>query len=734
MIALGFLHPALLWALPLASVPIIIHLLNRRRFNKVRWAAMEYLLAALKRNRRRLRMEQWLVLLLRVLAVSLLALLVARPQMSGSVLGDVRTHHVICMDDSASMAQRRGATDTFKAAVERILQLSSDLVDTRSGDLLTILLASKSETPVMLGANLGVRTKAEVRDLAAEMSVGDDVADLAALVAQASARIAEAEQAAQAEIYLITDLREVDWLTKAGKPVPALQKELMALDPESVRLTVISVAPKDTENVAVVGVRREGRTATVGVPLQFVVEVKNQGGSASAPTEVALEIDDKSRVLRSVDALEAGETREVPFAHTFHVPGFHGVTASTPRDHYAIDDSRSLALEVVESSRVLLVDGDPGDRPEDAETYALAAALEHRQSGIAVDVIPDHVLADHELTDVDMIFLCNVPAPDAVVVAKLEKFVSEGGGLVLFLGDQVDPTRYNESLFKDGAGLLPAELVDIAGDLDRPEHVFVADKAHGTMRTATEDLEIVFAKLVLVGRYIQVVERPSVPVKIPLRIGDGTGAPLLLSRTFGDGGEVMLVTTTADQRWSNWVRWPTFLIVTQEMHKLAAKVRDDAANNLGPKGTLHLPLDSGRYRPDVVVRRVAPDSLEQTFTARMLGDAEQATLESSVTIPMRDLRGLGLFEVRLTPHAGQRERRLLSRNAPVLEGELATITQRELFRSYPDDLQSRVTVVEDSAARAAVEAGFGDTWRTLAMAMLAALLLESFLAWRFGRR
>ena len=143
MIALGFLHPALLWALPLAAVPIIIHLLNRRRFNKVRWAAMEYLLAALKRNRRRLRMEQWLVLLLRVLAVTLLALLVSRPQVSGSVLGDVRTHHVICLDDSASMAQRRGATHTFKAAVDRIIELSSDLADTRSGDLLTVLVAHR---------------------------------------------------------------------------------------------------------------------------------------------------------------------------------------------------------------------------------------------------------------------------------------------------------------------------------------------------------------------------------------------------------------------------------------------------------------------------------------------------------------------------------------------------------------------------------------------------------------
>ena len=69
MLSLGFFNPMLLWALPLAAVPIIIHLLNRRRFNKVPWAAMEYLLRAMKRNRRRMQMEHWLVLLLRTLAV-----------------------------------------------------------------------------------------------------------------------------------------------------------------------------------------------------------------------------------------------------------------------------------------------------------------------------------------------------------------------------------------------------------------------------------------------------------------------------------------------------------------------------------------------------------------------------------------------------------------------------------------------------------------------------------------
>ena len=105
MIGLTFLNPLLLWALPLAAVPVIIHILNRRRFQKVPWAAMEFLLKAMKRNRKRLRMEQWLVLLLRVLAVLLLVSLVSRPQLGGGALLGARTHHVVILDDSQSFSR-----------------------------------------------------------------------------------------------------------------------------------------------------------------------------------------------------------------------------------------------------------------------------------------------------------------------------------------------------------------------------------------------------------------------------------------------------------------------------------------------------------------------------------------------------------------------------------------------------------------------------------------------------
>src|SRR6476646_8280717 len=83
----------------LVSSPIIIHLINRMRFRRIRWAAMEFLLKSQKRNRRRLIIEQLILLALRILLVLLVAFLVAR-WVYGSDKGGQSTLHVILMDDT----------------------------------------------------------------------------------------------------------------------------------------------------------------------------------------------------------------------------------------------------------------------------------------------------------------------------------------------------------------------------------------------------------------------------------------------------------------------------------------------------------------------------------------------------------------------------------------------------------------------------------------------------------
>src|SRR5579872_3035211 len=103
-----FLHP---WYMvaggALVSAPILIHLINRMRYRRVRWAAMEFLLKSQKRNRRRLIIEQLLLLLMRCALVLMAVMLVSRYLgFSFAFLEPQNTLHVVVVDDTLSMADR----------------------------------------------------------------------------------------------------------------------------------------------------------------------------------------------------------------------------------------------------------------------------------------------------------------------------------------------------------------------------------------------------------------------------------------------------------------------------------------------------------------------------------------------------------------------------------------------------------------------------------------------------
>src|SRR5881398_3193095 len=125
ILAAWFVSPGFAFAgAALASIPIIIHLLNRRRFKTVRWAAMEYLLQAMRKNRRRLKFEQWLLLAVRCALLALVGLALARPlgcenNTLASLAGQRNGLHVFVIDNSYSMsfeAERPGAKTHLEQA------------------------------------------------------------------------------------------------------------------------------------------------------------------------------------------------------------------------------------------------------------------------------------------------------------------------------------------------------------------------------------------------------------------------------------------------------------------------------------------------------------------------------------------------------------------------------------------------------------------------------------------
>lgn len=747
MLAFAFLNPLLLWALPLASVPIIIHLLNRRRFKIVPWAAMEYLLAALKRNRKRLRMEQWLVLLLRVLAVLLLVFLVSRPQLGGGGLIRTTTHHVVLLDDSASMAQRSGSTNLFDRAEDEVRNLADRLGQTRGGDLFSLVRSSRPTQPDLWAQRISPELGSRIGQVLKQLQVGDGTMDLGELLSLTGKRAAAQKEASRTVYHLVTDRRAVDWLTDDEKPRANLVTALAALEPNALEVRKVEVG--NVNNLAIVGVQRKDRVSTTALPTALAVEVQNLGLDPSSPTELALEIDGQSRVVQPVPELSPGVRATIDFQHTFFAAGFHRVDASLPTavDTFAPDDRRALALDVVDRVHMLLVDGEPGDSSDDGETYFLSVALDpggDAVSGNDVQVISEAVLAETDLQPFDMVWLCNVPAPTEAAVQQLERFVAGGGGLVCFLGGQVDAGRYNELLYKGGKGLLPLPLGEIAGDPDRPDHGFLAQRDHPIVARMPELFEIVLSKALLVKRHLTMLEDAGNTAEIVARVRDAEGTPLLVTRPFGNGGGmVVALGLTADKHWSNLPDTIAEVVLSAEIRRYATRTHDTAANNLLTRDALKLQLDPGRYKPDVTVRSLADDGEEITVTALVPEppapappDGQQqpaAPALMDLTVRMAELRSLGAYELQLHGHGDEVERRMFARNLPTIEGRLVRLQESVFQKAFPPEVQDRVVFLQDNAGLGSAT-GEGEVWRLLAFALLAGLLLESLLAWRFGRR
>ncbi len=726
MHALAFLNPLLLWALPLCAVPIIIHLLNRRRFKKVPWAAMEFLLAAMKRNKKRLRMEQWLVLLLRTLAVLLLVGLVTRPQLGGGGLLGSRTHHVIVLDDSASMTQRSGSSTLFGKAQERVRALADDLATRRSGDTFSLVRTSRAATPDLWNQRVGPELGRRVATLLAELPAGDGGSDLGAVLRATQQRAATVEDAGSTWTYVVGDQRAHDWATEDDKARPGVVEALRALRNDEDRVLVIG-AGGPPANLAIVDVRLIDRLAVVSVPATIAIDVQNLGLDPSAPTTVAFEIDGQSRVVLTVPQLAPGERIAVPVRHAFHQHGPHRVEAALEAtEAFPIDDRRTLAIDVRDKSRVLLVDGQPDE--DDGEAFYLQSAMEIAEAGVDPQVVSDAGLEEIDLAPFDMVWLCNVQAPTPASAKRLEEFVAAGGGLAVFAGPLVDAARWNELLWRDGQGVLPLPFGEIGGDPDRPAKAILVQPDHPVCEGITEVLDLLFGGVVLAKRWLHIVEPPTHGASIVARIQDTEGPPLLVTRTHGSGGACAMFAIAADMSWSNLPGTDLFLVLVNQLHRTSARRQDLAGQNLSTDAVWRTSLDPGVYRADATVSAVRGDD-ERTFTAV----EAPAPAPAALAVPMAELRQLGAYDVTLARHDGAPERRVFARNMPASEGRLTPFGEAAFHRLYPAELHPRVQFVREDAA-AGSDSTEGEIWPLLAALLLAGLLAESVLAWRFGRR
>jgi hypothetical protein len=750
----AFLSPGLLWGLFLAAVPILIHLLARRRYRTVRWAAQEFLRAAFRKNQKRLRVENLLLLIIRTALVVLLVFALARPYVSGAVadaVGSQPVHYSVLLDNSYSM----GFNDGLSTPFDRALREARKVVD-RLGreDSLSLYLTvddfsgSRAGTPRAILKDSHDREK--LNALLGRLSAGTASAGSSRL-SDALAVLADELPPARPgqQVVILTDLTRRSF--EGAPPAPGEAEREAAGEAGTVR-TLRDLFEEITRKEASITLVDTGvaSAATAGVtslapaadrPLvdrnieDFVARVANHGPSPVS-LDVVFRVDGEHKGSIHVELPGAPDRGRAPETTVrFQFPplaaGPRVFSAEIPADGLRADDSRFYAARVRERIRILAVDGDPmPDRGLSPETVYLRHAVAPIPDRMEMEVTDYLGFLTKEIEGFDLVILANIERIREDKVRQLEEFVSGGGGLLVFLGDRVDPGLLNRDLFKEGEGLLPGQIASepVLLDRDSSEVRFdLADlPAHPLLDAIfgpAEDPEGFMKALAprVWGFYPLTVPATS-PVLI--RLTDVERHPALVEKRFG-AGRVLLFTTAADLDWSDL---PRIMIVPLLHEAVHYAVRNDPARlNLLPFETFEREVSER-----VMDAEVSPPGGGRERAPPVTGENRRAHVAYGNTAGPGPYRVVYRTAGSSAIDAGTRETtEAFAVSVLPDEGDLRRITREELAARYPTvDLN----LAQSYGATDSVEgrAPRGEIWKLLLAAVLALLFLELVVARRFG--
>jgi hypothetical protein len=411
-----FLQPILLTALPLIALPILIHLINQRRFQTIRWAGMMFLLAANRMTRGYARLRQILILLFRTLAVAGLIFAVSRPLATGwlgRAAGGRPDTTLILLDRSPSMRQQGPGTVISKLDSGRH-QLARTLATLGSGRWVLIENTSR------------VAAEIESPDALLKLPSAEPVstsADLPAMLEAASDYI-RTNKTGRTEVWICSDVRRNDWNAESVR-WQALRERFLEL-PQGVRFHLLAYpdAAQNNVSVRVTNVRRQ-QTADGAELLVSLKLIREGAGEATVKLPVQFDIEG----ARSELTVEMnGPTYElkdhrIPIERT-RERGWGKV--SIPADANPADNEYYFVFDQPRPRKALLVSDDPAS----VAALELAAATSPDPAiRCSAEVSKRDKLA---ATDWDSLsLLCwHAPLPEGDAARAVEASVQRGGQVV----------------------------------------------------------------------------------------------------------------------------------------------------------------------------------------------------------------------------------------------------------------------------------------------------------------
>lgn len=742
---MSFLQPSLFyfWLLPLASLPILIHLINLLRHRRVKWAAMEFLLASQKRNRNWVRMKQLLLLLLRVLAIAAIVFMLAGPVLQdqwSKLFGAGKAHHVVLLDDSGSMAERWESTTAFtraKQVVRRLAERASAGDRGHRFSLVRFTDAQRGRPPVMVREPASdeflMKLESELNKLEAlPLTVGP----LEAI--ESIGRALTTDEDESLVIHVVSDFRATQW-----QDATAIRESLAQLQDTAASVQLIQCADRQQPNLAITALEPIPGVRATGIELSMELEVANFGAETVRDVRVQVESrtygeangeahgpNGPADILPVVTIDEIGPQQKVRrrFPVVFPQAGDQGITIRLPADALESDSERFGVIEVASDVRVLVVDGGVGSDDGDYLRLAMQPSARVR-TGRRVQIEKPEYLRDHSLDSFHTIYLVNIDRLEKNQVDALEAFVRAGGGVVFFASDATRTAFVNEVLYRDGEGMFPLPLASpTALYVERSEGVpdISIDTTHPIFqRIAADEMSTKVFNLVLVDRYYAGEKdwRPAAVTDVSVIARLRNGEPLIVERQFGEGRFIAVLTTSSPE-WNNWARNPTFIpvMLDAQFYSGAARLRN-AARQLGEPLSIELSVEE--YLPDVQFVQLHHQPLKVQDRSASIDEQDP----TKMTATLEDTLSPGVYEARFALVNGDNQLRRFALNVPGGESDLARVSADDLgllLTDVPFDFYDASQLIESPVQQAGFK--LGEYWLFFTLLILL-LVGEQLLAY-----
>ena len=504
-----FLNPwTFLAGATLVSAPIIIHLINRIRYRRVKWAAMEFLLKAQKRMRRRKILEQLLLLFMRCLLVFLVGVLFAR-YLGGCGSGTGQetraTTHVVIIDDTPSMADAaprgEGAapgdayTEAKRLVYEKLMPAAAEATTAQTMQIVfvsdpndgfpaqTEVGADKKVVPRspekireegrVNGTNIGA-----LEDYLRPRPLATVRKSLRGALDRAAAVIERAPSTDAKVVHIVGDIRSADW----NEDGQAVADKLNELRENGVAVHLIDVAnpprkpdrktPQFGDNVAILELKPRNRVVAVDQQTEIDVRVKNFGSIDLKDVRIEFFLNGVGNKIQSMQfpSLPANQERTQPVTVLFTQTGsrekplerFNLITANlatADAGGLVADNVRHAVVEVRPKLQVLVVEGRPELRDSArGDSFYLKKFLLQSLGGVEWVTTEAAKLDGTDLRPFSSIYLLNVPTLSEAAVKNIERYVEAGGGVGIFLGPDVKPDEYTSKMYRGGSGFFPVPL------------------------------------------------------------------------------------------------------------------------------------------------------------------------------------------------------------------------------------------------------------------------------------